>query len=242
MISSCRDDLASRRVRAIARHWTGCRAPSSSTASNDTRPRWRISVSVSWSFAPRIFRPTDSRESNITAKSQSEQGIRMQRRTAEPREFRGEDLSASKFLRPGPRPFAFLISEWPGRAHREVKLMDVHPDAIRFLKNSRLCDESCRSVASEAANFVALAQDFVAVRHGWESSPRNFVATCHEIRARQSDGPPFRRLRRRAPVIPRLRLLRQVAPYLARVSECSKPLCKKTARQPWPSSRRSSRS
>jgi hypothetical protein len=59
--------------------------------------------------------------------------------------------------------------------------MDVDPDAIRFLKNSRLCHESCRSVASEAANFVAFAQDFVAVRHGWQSSPRNFVATCHEI-------------------------------------------------------------
>jgi hypothetical protein len=59
--------------------------------------------------------------------------------------------------------------------------MDMHPDAIRFLKNSKLCHESCRSVASEAANFVALAQDFVAVRHGWESSPRHFVATCHKI-------------------------------------------------------------
>jgi len=79
--------------------------------------------------------------------------------------------------------------------------MDVHPDAIRFLKNSRLCEESCRSVASEAANFVALAQDFVAVRHGWESSPRNFVAnvprksergssTVRRICARISRAPP----------------------------------------------------
>jgi phage terminase large subunit-like protein len=40
----------------------------------------------------------------------------------------------------------------------------------RRSKFTRL-QKSCRSVASEAANFRALAQDFVAVRHGWKSPP-----------------------------------------------------------------------
>jgi hypothetical protein len=82
----------------------------------------------------------------------------MQIRTAEPREFRGEDLSASKFLRPGPA------------GDDEIR------GQIRWTQSDR------------RAEFVALRHEIPSGRIEFRGAATklrvavtNFVACCHEI-------------------------------------------------------------